>query len=240
MCLMTSETSLTRSDQVLEILTKEILIGQYRAGERLPSERELAARFETNRGTIREALKKLEQLGIASVQPGGTRVLPVGEATLDVIGALLDLHGTPSPGLVADMIETLGTLTVLAVRKTVERASDSELEELRAEIEFMFTEQQNVGLFMDIFTGLCRRFMRTSGNLVLRLISNSLHMQFVNRERPTPAQIEINEEISERLIEGFRKRMPNAVAEAWHDLMQTTGQQIIEAAHHANQSVATV
>ena len=237
---MTSHTNLTRSDQVLEILTEEILIGQYRVGERLPSERELASRFGTNRGAIREALKKLEQLGIASVQPGGTRVLPIGEATLDVIGALLELHGSPAPELIEDMIETLTTLTVLAVRKTVERASDAELEELRAEIQFMFTKQQNVKLFMDTFSGLSRRFMQTSGNLVLRLISNSLHMQIVNREKPRPAQFEINEKISERIIEGFRKRMPDSVAEAWYELMQVTGQQIIEAAQLANQGVAKV
>ncbi|NCF80731.1 MAG: GntR family transcriptional regulator [Proteobacteria bacterium] len=31
----------------------EILRGQYRPGERLPSERDLAARFEANRGPVR-------------------------------------------------------------------------------------------------------------------------------------------------------------------------------------------
>ena len=54
----------SKAEDIFGVLRSEILIGQYRSGERLPSERDLAARFESNRGLIREAIKKLEQLGI--------------------------------------------------------------------------------------------------------------------------------------------------------------------------------
>ena len=76
-------------------LRDEILSGQYRAGERLPSERDLASRFQANRGAIRESLKKLEQLGIASINPGGVRIIPLEEASLSIVGPLLDLQEFP-------------------------------------------------------------------------------------------------------------------------------------------------
>ena len=68
-------TAPSKAEEIIAVLRSEILRGQYRPGERLPSERDLAARFESNRGVIREAIKKLEQLGIVAVAPGGVRVL---------------------------------------------------------------------------------------------------------------------------------------------------------------------
>ena len=90
----------TRTDDVTDVLRTEVLRGQYRPGERLPSERDLAVRFKTTRGVVRVALKRLEQLGIADVQPGGARVVAVHEASLDVVGHLLDLESPPQPELV--------------------------------------------------------------------------------------------------------------------------------------------
>lgn len=49
------------------------LIGEMKPGERLPSESELVGRFGVARGTIREALKLLEQDGLVDVQHGRGR-----------------------------------------------------------------------------------------------------------------------------------------------------------------------
>ena len=101
---MTATTTLPpRTATVLETLRDEILTGQYRPGERLPSERELAARFQTSRGAVREALKKLEQLGVAAIHKGGVRVVAIEEATLEVLGPLLDLQDVPD-AVLADQI----------------------------------------------------------------------------------------------------------------------------------------
>ena len=82
----------SKADEITTTLRTEILRGQYRPGERLPSERDLAARFEANRGPVREAIKKLEQLGIAEVKPGGVRVVPIESI------AELELGGVIEPG----------------------------------------------------------------------------------------------------------------------------------------------
>ena len=51
-----------KHDQIAGSLIQDILSGQYRVSERLPSERDLATRFDANRGAVREAMKKLEQM----------------------------------------------------------------------------------------------------------------------------------------------------------------------------------
>ena len=118
---------LTRTEEITRTLRDDILRGQYRAGERVPSERDLAVRFATSRGTVREALKKLEQLGIASIQPGGARVIPVQECTLDVLGPLLELNEIPDAALMEQVLG-VGTLLVgYAAETAVERGDPAAL-----------------------------------------------------------------------------------------------------------------
>jgi DNA-binding FadR family transcriptional regulator len=171
----------TRHEAIADVLTDEILRGQYRTGERLPSERDLAARFDSNRAAVRVAVEKLEQLGIAEVLPGGVRVRPLEEANLDVIGELLSLDDVPDPELMEQMLEVMGTLMRLAARRAVERASDDQItyarELLGRTLREGLTPEQLVQTRME----LGQLFMTLSGNLVLRLIGNSLRVQVMGR-----------------------------------------------------------
>ena len=94
-----------RAEEIAFVLRDEILVGQYRAGERLPSERDLVARFNSNRGAVREATKILSELGLVSIQPGGARIVAVEQATLAVLGPLLDMREEVRPQLIIEFVE---------------------------------------------------------------------------------------------------------------------------------------
>jgi GntR family transcriptional repressor for pyruvate dehydrogenase complex len=51
-------------------LRRQILSGALSSGERLPGERELAQRYDTNRNTLREAVRMLEQARLVTVRHG--------------------------------------------------------------------------------------------------------------------------------------------------------------------------
>ena len=175
--------SISRTEEVTLILQDEILRGQYRPGERLPSERDVATRFETSRGTVREAFKRLDQLGIASVQPGGARVVAVEECTLDVLGPLLDLNQLPDPVLVEEVMELLGLLAGFAARSFLQRASETEIAEAKTVLIALQTaRQEEQG---QTFRKLLRLFVIGSDRLVLRLITNGLRMQMLPRIEAT-------------------------------------------------------
>ena len=174
---------MSRTEEVALILQEEILRGQYRPGERLPSERDVATRFETSRGTVREAFKKLDQLGIASVQPGGARVIAVEECTLDVLGPLLDLNRLPDPVLVEEVMELLGLLAGFAAQSFLQRASETEIIEVKTVLgELQTASQKKQG---QTFRKLLRLFVIGSDRLVLRLITNGLRMQMLPRIEAT-------------------------------------------------------
>lgn len=70
------------SDAVTDSVIAQIREGRYRAGDRLPTERELAEQLGVGRTSVREGLRFLEKLGILEIRQGtGTvvRSLSLGE-----------------------------------------------------------------------------------------------------------------------------------------------------------------
>src|SRR5687768_14443539 len=59
-----------RTEGLFEALRARILSDEWPKGSRLPSERELAELYDTNRNTLREALRRLEQSGLVTVRQG--------------------------------------------------------------------------------------------------------------------------------------------------------------------------
>lgn len=55
---------------IVEQVQKDIVTGELAAGEKLPSERELCTIFSTSRGTLREALRILEQKKLLTIKLG--------------------------------------------------------------------------------------------------------------------------------------------------------------------------
>src|ERR671916_2535267 len=58
------------SDDVFRRLTEQILGGAYEPGEKLPTQRALARDLGVNMASIREAVKRLEQLRLVEVRHG--------------------------------------------------------------------------------------------------------------------------------------------------------------------------
>jgi GntR family transcriptional repressor for pyruvate dehydrogenase complex len=167
----------TRTEGITRELREEVLRGRYRPGERLPSERELAARFQTTRGVARVALKKLEQLGLATVLPGGARVRPVREASLDVIGHLLELEQPPPPELVDQVLEVIGALLASTVRMTLERAQPEQL--ARAEVLVERLRQPDVGdeERHRLLHEFAHAMMDANDNVVMHMVGRCLHTE---------------------------------------------------------------
>ncbi len=174
---------LSRAEEITRTLRDDILRGQYRAGERVPSERDLAARFATSRGTVREALKKLEQLGIASIQPGGARVIPVQECTLDVLGPLLELNDVPNAALMEQVLDVGSILIGYAAKTAVERGEPAALARVEAIIDDILNAEPEELAKMRVPRRLGRAFARASDNLVLLLIINGLRTQLPDPRR---------------------------------------------------------
>ena len=171
----------SQDQQIANALTRDILTGHYRPGDRLPSERELAARLNVSRGAAREAIKRLEGLGIADVQPGGARVAPVKEASLDVIGHLLELEAIPDPDLVDQILQVVTVLMSLATETAIENGTEAQREELGRLVRQLRTSVAEGRDDVVTRFEIMRLTMEASGNLVTQLIARALLIQFAPR-----------------------------------------------------------
>ncbi len=55
---------------IVRQIMHKIITGEFKPGEKLPAEREIAGSLAVNRSTLREALKKLEVLGLVDIRHG--------------------------------------------------------------------------------------------------------------------------------------------------------------------------
>src|SRR2546429_6462699 len=119
-------------EDVAEQLRDAILDGRFRAGTKLPPERELAAEFRVNRTSVREAIKVLEGLGLVTVRQGdGATVRPLVEGSLEVLGPMIFHGGRIDLALVGEMAEVMRPLLLEMGRLAIERCRPNDLVAIR-------------------------------------------------------------------------------------------------------------
>lgn len=230
--LRASAMTRSRHEEIADDLTRDILTGQYRTGERLPSERDLSTRFDASRGAVREAMKILEQLGIAQIQPGGARVAPLQEASLDVIGHLLALGDVPDRLLVSQILDVISNLIQTAATNAISSADDEQLESLRALVRPLYMEELDLDAHMQARIELMSTMMRASGNLVVQLIARSLLLQFLpammDLQRYADLDLNAHKDLARALDEAMGQRDLDAVRSTLAQLSEINHQHTIK------------
>ena len=85
----------TKIDEIVEELQKRILQGYYAAGQRLPSEREIADELNVSRVTVRTALLRLQAENLLDIVPrGGAFVRSVSTKAIIASGPELKQSGS--------------------------------------------------------------------------------------------------------------------------------------------------
>ena len=125
------------AEEIAGQLRSLILTGHYAVGERLPPERDLAKTLGVNRASLREALKKLEHLGLVKIRQGdGTRVLDFMQTGgMDSVSHLIPLAQNGNVDLLTDVIEFRQIYGREVARLAALRATPEALTRLREAAE---------------------------------------------------------------------------------------------------------
>jgi DNA-binding FadR family transcriptional regulator len=78
-------------ENVVEQVKNAILDGKLKPGDKLPTEKELKDLFDVSRGTLREALRVLEQRGLITIKTGANGGVFVKSPTAQEASRSLDL-----------------------------------------------------------------------------------------------------------------------------------------------------
>ena len=199
----------TISHEIAATLRDEILRQQYRASERLPSERDLAARFNASRGAVREAESQLEQLGLIRIHPGGARVQAIDSATIAILGPLMALDAVPDGELVDQFLQTFGALAVLTTRVAIERANHAQLNQISEMVVLLTQQKGDFEAIQPQWRELLDYLSEIADNLVVRLISNDLKAQFVEQMMKLGIRPDPGTAATTRLLSQLRKGVAN-------------------------------
>ena len=164
------------SDLVFHGLRREILRGSHPPGSKLPPERELAGRFKVSRTTVREAVGRLCQLGLAETMPqSGTYVADfTADASLDLLVHVLQDTDSVDAELLRSLLEFRRVVELEAARKAARRADVSDIAAMRsaAEAQLAAADDPVKASLYDFL--LHRVLIRAAGNLITLLIFNSI------------------------------------------------------------------
>jgi GntR family transcriptional repressor for pyruvate dehydrogenase complex len=124
---------MTVSEEIIKKLIDLINSGALKPGDKLPSERELMEQLQVSRASTREALRSLSLAGLLETRPGdGTYV---SKSFSNLIADQVEWSALLGEQDFLELVEVREPLEIQAAGLAAQRATSTQLEELRQAIE---------------------------------------------------------------------------------------------------------
>lgn len=164
---------------VVEQIQDVILDGKIKPGEKLPSERELGEMLGTSRGTLREALRILEQKGLIEIRLGVAGGAIVKETTWEPMSetlALLIRSQSVSLYHLTEFREGVEGIVASLAAERANKADNKELTRLITEARSYFEKGVSQwDKFVRVDEQIHMALARISGNPLYRFIVETIH-----------------------------------------------------------------
>ncbi len=203
------------STDVIAQIRAAILAGQYKSGDRLPTEREMARQFAVSRVTIRDALRALEASGLVNVRVGGHGGPYVaspdsGVALSETMSNHFHLHGSTF----RELAEARLALETSAVRLATERATAEDLAALQAALgEVADSASRSV----DFHFALVRSAHNTALLVMWSATRALLQEAFDTLHARQPDMVEVARRVHRQLYKAIEKRDAEAAVRLMRD-----------------------
>lgn len=149
--------------------------GRLKAGDRLPSERELCERFLVSRVTVREALRVLEANGLVDIKVGARGGAFVSTPDSDTLGeGLADLL-TLSELTAAEVTEARMVFELGIIPLIVERATKQDITDLRALVDDARRALKENRYSVEMSAAFHTRLAASTHNRAVEMLVHSFH-----------------------------------------------------------------
>ncbi|MFB5285207.1 FadR/GntR family transcriptional regulator [Peribacillus sp. Hz7] len=162
---------------IVDQINEYFLNGKLKPGDKLPTERDLASRFNVSRTSVREALRKLEIKGIIEIKQGSGSFIKTSEnlAVEEISSTIMNAEKK----LIYEMLELRRMLEVECASLASQRATSEDLNRIREALEMMDHAKNDVELGLQADLNFHISIVYASHNSIfLQLIKTlSGHMQ---------------------------------------------------------------
>ena len=158
-------------------LVDRIVSGGYPSGSLLPPEPVLGQSFDVSRSVVREALKALEEKGLATARQGhGTTITPPEEWNLlDPVVLEATIHADETMHILDQLVDVRVALECDMASTAARSMSDADLGELDALVEELRTQLNDSERYKETDIRYHDFIMRCSGNRLGRSIIRAIH-----------------------------------------------------------------
>jgi DNA-binding FadR family transcriptional regulator len=162
---------------VVNVLVDGIVSGRYPSGSLLPPEPELCQSFDVSRSVVREAMKALEEKGLARARQGhGTTINQPGEWNLlDPVVLEATIRADETMHILDELVDVRVALESSMARTAARSMSDADLAQLGELLEELRTQLQHAESYHETDTRYHDFIMRCSGNRLGRSIIRAIH-----------------------------------------------------------------
>ncbi|MCX5848114.1 MAG: FadR/GntR family transcriptional regulator [Deltaproteobacteria bacterium] len=198
-------------EQIAEMLMKYILQGGVSPGDKLPAERTLATQLNVTRATLREALKKLEQLKLIVIHQGkGIIVEDFRNASIDLIFSLLVINGEIDLKILENILEARELFGAEVAKLAARRADKKDIEQMKILMETLVKTTDPVKLQQLDFE-FVRQLALASKNMVYILLMSTIktiHDKHLKLFLPLSKNLStsIQQEILQAVIDGDEEK----------------------------------
>ena len=169
------------SDRLARQIRGSIQSGDYHRGDRLPPISEMAKRFAVGQPAIREALKKLEAMGVVEIRHGSGVYVTRSEEFL--LLASPDYAGKVTKKLLLDLIRARMPIELQSVSDAVNNATPERLLEMRRLLNTAGQSLGNDETLNSVNMGFHQEIALASGNTVTAQLLTVLHELFAEEQR---------------------------------------------------------
>ena len=166
-------------EDIISQIQEAILNGDLKAGERLPPERELKEIFRTSRGTLREALRVLEQKGLIEIKTGVSGGAFIRAVSSHQISESFDLLLRSQKVSLNDLAEFRAGVEGIVTGRAAELVKKDDIKILRDIIDQAKVNLEqgdpNWEKFIDIDNNFHMELARIAGNHLYILVLKSIH-----------------------------------------------------------------
>ncbi|GAA4329036.1 transcriptional regulator LldR [Pigmentiphaga soli] len=158
---------------------------RFEPGEKLPSERYLAARFGVGRNALREAIAMLSALRVLETKANSGIYLKdtAAESSFEAIVLLSELGTTPSAREVVDMMEVRITLELDAMTRACEHRTEEDIRQLREILRQTDAVLAANGNMVELDQAFHMKLASSSHNVVLVRILHAFYLLSLQRRR---------------------------------------------------------
>ena len=127
------------TENIVEAIVEYASSQNLKAGDRLPSERELASALRVSRPLLREALRKMESLNLVEVLPG-KGIFIKNPLRNNMAYLVLHIDGDKKKNL--EVLKIRRALEKLAVEEAIKNITEEELEDLERRLNLLEEKQR--------------------------------------------------------------------------------------------------